>query len=274
MCPGNCHNGTAGNNNRGVLCLPKCCAHDEYLLYFKKTCVKLDPTVGEMTWKPKIFVDGTVDEVDTTPIQFYETELPSTCNKGTPGLEEGGVDMWSPVDVKHPISDEFSQSRSFIRLVSSPEDGKVSVSLLHVSERTWKTEKDVPFCVDGFFVKPRGSNALYLGDSEKYVTYHCGLDPDGLDGTAKAGQSLVYVIISIIASLFLLATFLTYLVLWEKQNLHGLTILSFSAAQWGSYVTLIVAHIVFLSPANWTGILNRGWFCYTIGTIFIISLMG
>lgn len=269
VCKVRCVRTPAFGLQKDSYCLPKCCGLDEVLLFWKEQCVKINEARGDTRWTPKLFAgaDLSSQNLDEKLPQFYLRQFVESCNhlKTPSGIPFAG--KWSSQRVEHPTNPSIRPERNnHIRLGYSSEDGKAYPLTLHVDSRSWKIEKDIQFCADGFFVNAPGKEERYTGNPDNFVIYYCDEDVEQTDFQVKETQSVTYVAVSIVACLFLVAIVVVYGALLDKQNIHGLNILSYSVAQLGGYLSLIVAHIMFLYPnPDVTGITRRGWFCYIVG---------
>ncbi|CAL8098246.1 unnamed protein product [Orchesella dallaii] len=230
-------------------CVPKCCAPDEIIGYWSGRCRKL--TKIEQGWSSKHF---TYTENQKLAEIYQRNEL--DCNNGIKRLPFRNVN--GPVQNGSHLFEMKEKIKLEVR------NGKLK--LLHLSEdRQWKVY-DKPFCVDGFVTSPTAT--YHNEDTESQVAVVC---PSMATDVGKIGieqtliEAWIYAIVSIIASLFLLAIIFIYLILPEKRNFYGLVVLSYVLSMLFSYILYTGAHFVTLFPnPEFTGLGKRGPICMTI----------
>lgn len=75
------------------------------------------------------------------------------------------------------------------------------------------------------------------------------------------GATDAYAVSLIVASAFLLVTILVYILLWEKQNVHGFTSLAYFASMFGMYIFTALRRLDYLMFFQ----NEMGYGCFAIG---------
>lgn len=267
ICPKECGGGVGG-----VLCLPKCCAMDEALLFFARECYKIN---GDY-WNPEVY------EASSDKIRFYLPRFPEHCtafieevnpNQNLTEIFQPHLRFNTSASATHPISNQ-TDDEDYIRLSVDKSGGIVRPAYLDFHIRKWILDRETDYCADAFILR---SSSYASGHTPvtpgKYVTVYCSNDTND-DGEAeealalsseKVSRTWVYTGVSLLSLPFMLATVVIYVLLVDKLNLHGLAILSYSVAEFLSFFLLIIAQFVFLFPVPvWVGLYDRKGFCYFI----------
>ncbi len=198
--------------------------------------------------------------------------LPENCSvivyqNGT--VTEQGYRYLVASRAEHYSDPKLSDAKEHVKFIlPSKPGGKLEIISFYTQSREWVVENFEHFCVEGFHVKTKDA-PKYTGNPEQFVIFFCSNENEMMMAgheQEKEWKSWAYVVISLIALLFLLATMIVYGILWEKHNLHGLTIASYTGSTFGSYFFLTIAQLIYLYPnAEVTGVHDRGVFCYGVG---------
>ncbi|OXA38136.1 G-protein coupled receptor Mth [Folsomia candida] len=230
VCQPNCHSVKS-------LCIPICCTLGKVLYHngTTETCVEIgggdDNTTFE--YRPTLYRDVnhklSVEEGAQISQHFY---------KHMPRCAEGQVLTSYPFRRIHNILG------SIVRVLSNGR-----VKLLLPLERKWKEFQN--FCLAGLATSENGvednhNNAdaekpvslRFSGSEEDQILYVCGDYASN-----EVGAPHFYIPVHFINSFFLFVTGLVYILLWEKQNIHGWTVLSFVLAMFFMFIFLAWSHL-------------------------------
>lgn len=267
-----CLNSTVPN----TYCLPKCCQSDESLLFWKIECTRSDNSTNSAPWQPQIYQSANQPHLKANPLSkiVYEyTSLPKNCSliAYDDGSFDSGYRRLSTSHVNHPTVNEIFHEKDHVKLVLPEKNGgKLEFVSFYHGNRKWHVESFENFCVERVYVRSDDSS-MKTGDDNDFVVIYCPNEgPNGNDIIIEDRRWIpwTYAGISVLALLFLLATILVYVALWDKHNLHSLTILGYSISTFGSYFFLSMAHSISLLPdPEIAGLRDRGFFCYANGKI-------
>lgn len=241
--------------------------------------------MGITPWQPPIYKSTNSPHSKADPkinIMYQMAQLPQNCTliKYSNGsLKDLGFVWMSASKVEHYQNKSKSQEKDNVRLIVPENNGeKVGLMIFHDASRKWRTFNRDNFCVDGFFYSKE--EQVYTGKPNNFVVFYC---EDGVieeqgpvlkNEDELAWKSRIYVVASLISLMFLLATMIVYVLLWENHTLKDMIITCYIISTFGSYLFLTIAHMVFLYPSpEMTGLHTRGPFCYTVGKLLYRFLL-
>lgn len=204
---------------------------------------------------------------------YHMAHLPENCSfvvSENGSIEEGGYRHIIASRAEHYSNSSLSHDKDHVKFILPSEPrGKLGIISFYHHDRKWMVENFEHFCVEGFHIKTKDAPS-YTGEKDQFVIFYCrhenNDDMMAEHEKEKEWKSWAYVGISLIALLFLLATIIVYAILWDKHNLHGLTIASYTLSTFGSYFFLTIAQLIYLYPnSEMTGLYDRGVFCYAVG---------
>ncbi|OXA50357.1 G-protein coupled receptor Mth2 [Folsomia candida] len=208
ICPLNC-------SRPGHLCLPKCCGVGEVLVYWNFTCMPT-PT----PWTPFLY-----DDVHTrlSPKELKALEVHYVRPTLNCKWEE-----WAFSEVKRPRKN-----------TTKPPDPAFFIN------RRWSKMSPELYCIDGFVNwSEGGGNVSYVKDEDHQVVLKCPPLPNNSSSskivnptTVDARKDDLYAGVMYVASVFPFLTALVLALLFDRQNIHGLTILSNCVSLFFFYVT-------------------------------------
>ncbi|XP_021958300.2 G-protein coupled receptor Mth2 isoform X2 [Folsomia candida] len=215
ICPLNC-------SRPGHLCLPKCCGVGEVLVYWNFTCMPT-PT----PWTPFLY-----DDVHTrlSPKELKALEVHYVRPTLNCKWEE-----WAFSEVKRPRKNTTKppDPAFFLRVL---KDG----SIMHINiNRRWSKMSPELYCIDGFVNwSEGGGNVSYVKDEDHQVVLKCPPLPNNSSSSKiDARKDDLYAGVMYVASVFPFLTALVLALLFDRQNIHGLTILSNCVSLFFFYVT-------------------------------------
>lgn len=259
-------------------------------MFWKIQCVPRNETKPTLPWSPPIYqgFKNHHKKVDSqkTNIIYQMAQLPKSCSlaiyedgdfEEDELLEEEYYRRMISTNVEHHSDHELSEEKDHVKLVlpdHNDNSRRIKIVSFHEASRKWKLDGIDNFCVEGFDIETQ-NGGIRKGKFDDFVIFYCEEAYDEFtDEVGQEWKTWVYVLTSIVALLFLLATIVVYGVLWEKHNLHGLTIASYAVATFGSYFFLTVAQMTSLYPSEEvTGLYDRGCVCYAIGKYIIVEII-
>jgi len=131
----------------------------------------------------------------------------------------------------------------------------------------WKPLPKGNFCIDGARNFPESSGGGFSGDYKDTIILFCGdcLNPgDSEDNYCTVHASPYLYGLSLLgASCFLLITIVVYVMLWERQNVHGWTSLSYFTSLFGMFLLTGIDEFGYVFFYN-GGRAGPHWACYSL----------
>ncbi|CAL8095353.1 unnamed protein product [Orchesella dallaii] len=256
-------------------CIRKCCSLDKVYSYGRDGTQKGCQVPKGEYFKP-IFYDDYITKSSSVPdphyIERYPTDFKFDCssNRTTFYLFPEATAI-----LNEKMNSNFNELVYRVRKdgkisFKNPKDGKCSIADPAID----------PVCIDGAMNYGKYNGSVYINDETQLVMFVCILAPSDHVELKKVA-AILYGSVMLVSSVFLLLTILTYIALWERQSVHGWTIVSHTVSLFLMYIFLGIAHIVGVTHGHeflgspgciGIGIVTHFFFLATFCWLFLISV--
>ncbi|ODM89681.1 G-protein coupled receptor Mth2 [Orchesella cincta] len=219
-------------------CIQKCCSLDKVYSFGINGAQKGCQVPKGEYFKPIFYDDYTTKSssvLDPHYIEHYPTTFKYKCpsNQTTFYLFPEATEILNPI-LQYKFNALVYRIRKDGKIsFKHPRDGKCSIvdpTLQHV-------------CIDGVMNYGKHNSSIYINDDTQIVMFVCSLAAAEKVEEKKV-VAILYGSVMLLSSIFLLLTILTYIALWERQSVHGWTIVSHTVSLFFMYIFLGIAHII------------------------------